>query len=170
MTAPDEHSLEDRLADAPLDSDDLAVLDALRAFYDETDPVPAGLVERIKFELTLDALHAELATLTQLELADSGARGATTEDVRTITFTAESLTTMITVSPNDDGTVRVDGWAAPGANIRIEARLTAEVRETVADDDGRFVFATLPTGLARFSLYLPRGDDVTTVVTPTLEL
>ncbi len=170
MNAPNPRALEDELAAGPLDSDDLVVLHALRAYYDETDPVPPGLAERIKFELTLDALHAELATLTQLELSDSGARGATTEDVRTITFTADSLTMMITVSPNDDGTVRVDGWAAPGANVRIEARLTVEVRETVADEDGRFVFEALPTGLARFSLYVPRGEDVTTVVTPTLEL
>ena len=31
------------------------------------DPVPDGLVERIQFEITLDALHAEVATLTQLD-------------------------------------------------------------------------------------------------------
>ena len=60
----------------PLDRDDFALLNSLRAFYDEHDPVPDGLVERIQFEITLDALHAEVATLTQLDLADAGARGA----------------------------------------------------------------------------------------------
>ena len=39
-------------------------------------------MERIQFEITLDALHAELATLTQLDLATSGARSASTRPSR----------------------------------------------------------------------------------------
>src|SRR5690242_13005951 len=72
---------EGQLAEQPLDNEDLAVLNAIRAMYDEADPVPAGLVERIQFEITLDALEAELATLMQLDLADAGARGTATESV-----------------------------------------------------------------------------------------
>ena len=106
---------EERLAAEKLDPSDYAILNSLRAFYDETDPVPDGLVERIQFEITLDALHAEVATLTQLDLAASGARGTATEAVRTITFTSESLTTMVTLTPQPAGTLRIDGWAAPGA-------------------------------------------------------
>ena len=60
-TADDDRlALEERLAAEPLDPEDLALLDSLRVYYDEHDPVPDGLVERIQFELTLDALQAEI--------------------------------------------------------------------------------------------------------------
>ena len=57
MNASDA-SHEAELAGQPLDPSDFALLNFLRAYYDEHDPVPDGLVERIQFELTLDALHA----------------------------------------------------------------------------------------------------------------
>ena len=104
MNVSDDRELEDLLAAEKLDPTDFAILNSLRAFYDENDPVPDGLVERIQFEITLDALHAEVATLTQLDLETSGARSAATESVRTITFTSESLTTMVTLTQQADGT------------------------------------------------------------------
>jgi hypothetical protein len=165
-----EPAVEDRLAGEPLDATDFAVLESLRDFFAESDPVPSGLVERIQFEITLDALQAEIATLTQLDLADSGARGATTEDVRTITFTSASLTTMVTVTAEPDGSVRVDGWAAPGAGLRVELLLPDGPRETYADDTGRFVFEGVPRGLSKFAMHVPQGEGFSTVLTPTIEL
>ncbi len=170
MNSADDRALEERLAAEPMDRDDFAVLNAIRAYWDEHDPVPDGLVERIQFELTLDALHAEVATLTQLDLSAAGARGSATESVRTITFTSESATTMVTITPAADDLVRVDGWAAPGAGIRVELVLTDGARETIADEDGRFVFDAVPTGLAKFVLHLPGGTGSATVVSPTIEL
>jgi hypothetical protein len=167
---PREPLLEDRLAGEPLDREDFAVLESLRNYFEGTDPVPTGLVERIQFEITLDALQAEIATLTQLEFADSGARGVTTEDVRTITFTSASLTTMVTLTAEPDGSVRVDGWAAPGAGLRVELLLPDGPRETYADDAGRFVFEGVPRGLSKFAMYVPRGEEFSTVLTPTIEL
>lgn len=171
MTSADDDriALEEQLATEPLDTDDLALLNSLRAYYDEHDPVPDGLAERIQFELTLDALEAEVATLTQLDLASAGARSAATESVRTITFTSESMTTMVTITPDGEGSVRIDGWAAPGADIRVEILLTGGTRETYADADGRFVFEEVPTGLVKFALHPPDGGS-TTVVSPTMEL
>jgi hypothetical protein len=169
MNSADDRALSE-LANSPLDQNDLALLNSLRAFYDEHDPVPDGLVERIQFELTLDALHAEVATLTQLDLSDAGARGSATESVRTITFTSESATTMVTVSPQGEDLVRVDGWAAPGAGIRVELLLADGTRETIADEDGRFVFDQVPSGLAKFALHLPADTGSATVVSPTIEL
>ena len=170
MNSADDRALEARLAAEPIDHDDLALLNSLRAYYDEHDPVPDGLVERIQFELTLDALQAEVATLTQLDLSTSGARGFATEAARTITFTSESATTMVTISPQGEDLVRVDGWAAPGDGIRVELLLADGARETTADEDGRFVFDSVPTGLAKFALHLPAGATSATVVSPTIEL
>jgi len=169
MNASDA-SHEAELAGQPLDPSDFALLNFLRAYYDEHDPVPDGLVERIQFELTLDALHAELATLMQMDMAGAGVRSAAPEAVRTITFTSESLTTMVTLTPQPDGTVRVDGWATPGAGIRVELLLADGPSETYADDDGRFVFEDVPSGLAKFVMYVPRGEDISTVLSPTIEL
>ena len=169
MNASDA-SHEAELAGQPLDPSDFALLNFLRAYYDEHDPVPDGLVERIQFELTLDALHAELATLMQMDMAGAGVRSAAPEAVRTITFTSESLTTMVTLTPQPDGTVRVDGWATRGAGIRVELLLTDGPRETYADDDGRFVFEDVPSGLAKFVMYVPRGEEISTVLSPTIEL
>lgn len=169
-TADDDRlALEERLAAESLDADDFALLNSLRAYYDEHDPVPDGLVERIQFELTLDALQAEVATLTQLDLAGAGTRSAATESVRTITFTSESMTTMVTITPDGEGSVRIDGWAAPGAGIRVEILMADGTRETHADDDGRFVFEQVPTGLVKFALH-PADGESTTVVSPTMEL
>ena len=170
----DDLTADDRelaLAGEPLTEADYALLDSLQALYDETDPVPDGLVERIQFEITLDALHAELATLTQLDLAGSGARSASTESVRTITFTAETVTTMVTISPQPDGSVRVDGWVAPGAGLLVEVLLADGARRTHADDDGRFVVEGLPAGLAKFALHTTdAAGSPHTVVSPTIEL
>jgi len=170
MTTPDPPDAQlDALAAEPLDETDLALLDALRGVLEQTDPVPTGLVERLEFELTLDALHAEVATLTQVDLVGSGARSAT-ESVRTITFTSESVTTMVTVTPQAAGTVRVDGWAAPGAGIQVELLQHTGSQQTEADEDGRFVFEQVPAGLTKFVLQVTRGGGVATVLSPAVEL
>ncbi|MFP5282826.1 MAG: hypothetical protein ACLGIF_05180 [Actinomycetes bacterium] len=128
------------------------------------------MVDRITFEMTLEALYREATRLTQLELADTGIRTAATEAVRTITFTSDSLTTMVTLTPHADGTVRVDGWVAPGAHVRVEVLLTDGPMETEADADGRFVFEHVPNGLAKFALHTSRGMETSTVISPTIEL
>ena len=158
------------LATEELDSADFALLNSVRAYYDERDPVPDGLVDRIQFQLTLDALRTEVATLTQLDLATAGTRSATTEAVRTITFTSDSVTTMVTLTPLGDGSVRVDGWAAPGAGILVELLLPDGPHNTYADDDGRFVFEGVPSGLAKFALHVPHGTELFTVLSPAIEL
>ena len=48
------------------------------------------------------------------------ARG--TEQSRTITFDSDSLTIMIRIDANQDGTVRVDGWLAPPQRREIEMK------------------------------------------------
>ena len=161
---------EELLAAEELDPRDFALLNSVRAYYDEHDPVPDGLTDRIQFQLTLDALTTEVATLTQLDMASAGTRGAAMEAVRTITFTSDSVTTMVTITPLGDGTVRVDGWAAPGAGIRIEVLLPDGPRDTYADDDGRFVFEGVPCGLAKFALYVPRATAFSTVLSPASEI
>lgn len=153
-------------AAAPIDDEDVALLEQVRALWDAHDPVPEGLGGRIEFALTLDALETEVATLTQLDLTTTGSRAADTEAVRTVTFTSETLDTMVTLTDAPDGMVRVDGWIAPGAAMRVEVLVEGATLEADADDDGRFVLESVPKGLAKFALH-PAGR---TVLSPTIEL
>jgi hypothetical protein len=135
MTSP---SLDD-FANGEIDATDTNTLARMRAVYDALDPVPLGLVDRIQFGITLDALHAEIAQLQRTQdLVGVRADGAT--DVQTVTFTSSSLTTMVTITPSGPDHVRVDGWIAPGAGVEVDLRIVDDLRTTQADDDGRFVF------------------------------
>ncbi|MBV9594871.1 MAG: carboxypeptidase regulatory-like domain-containing protein [Actinobacteria bacterium] len=163
----------DTLAAAELDVDDIATLRRVAALYDLADPVPDGLVERIQFDMTLDALHAEIAKLQRLESELVGARGGAepgATEVQTVTFTSPSLTTMVTITPAGAERVRLDGWAAPGAGVRVELRTEGADRTVVADEDGRFVFDDVPRGLAQFVLRSGTDPAKPPVITPSIEI
>jgi hypothetical protein len=167
MTDSRQPSL-DELAAGVIDDVDVDVLRQTAELYGALDPVPAGLVDRINFGLTLEALHAEVAEL-QRSANLVGVRADTDSDVQTVTFTSTTLTTMITLTPTSGDRVRIDGWIAPGGHVTVELRGRAESRQTRSNDDGRFVFEDVPRGLAQFVLR-PAVDDSHTVVTPAIEI
>ena len=107
----------------------------IRSMFEAADPVPAGLVDRIRLSVALAGLNgdldSELARLTVHEAAL--ARGAP-EESRTITFDSSSLTIMIRIDSNADGTVRVDGWLVT-ATRREAWRVAAAGRKTQPADD-----------------------------------
>jgi hypothetical protein len=125
---------------------DERVLAMIRSMYESADPVPADLVDRIRFSVALAGLEYELA---RLSVEEAGlARGAS-EESRTITFDSSSLTIMIRIDSNADGTVRVDGWVAPPQRCQVEITLADGAVTTDADADGRFAFPSVPRGTAR---------------------
>jgi hypothetical protein len=135
----------DAPADGPLDDFDLAMLNDVRDAFERADPMPADLPERIKFALVLRNLEAEVALLAaDDDLQPAGARGV--EQTRTVTFDSASLTIMIRIESNGNGTVRVDGWLAPPERRVIELRTEAETLTAVSDEQGRFAFACVPHG------------------------
>ncbi len=159
-------------ADEPMDELDLAILDGIREIFGQADPMPADLPERIKFSLALRDLEAEVARLAEQEdprlLA---ARGA--EQSRTITFDSDSLTIMIRIDFNKDGTARVDGWLEPPQRREIEMRTAADALLAVSDEQGRFAFASVRRGTARLSVRPGepgQGGSGRPVVTPALIL
>lgn len=152
---------------APLDHIDHEILDRLAAAHARLDPPPADLDERVLFAVALPDLDAEVARLAGL--AATTARGS--ERTRTITFDAESRTVMITIADQPDGSVRLDGWLAPAAALRVELRLPEPepARSVTADPAGRFVFDRVPHGLAQLLVHPPEpGGGM--VVTPSLAL
>lgn len=168
MTPPPRPTLEE-LAAADIDATDIEVLRRTAAVYDALDPVPGGLVDRIQFDITLDALHAEIAQLQRSgDLV--GVRSEDATEAQTVTFTSAHLTTMVTITEISSERVRIDGWVAPGGGVSVELRRVDGSESTVADADGRFVFADVSRGLAQFVLRPPASAQQHPVITPSVEL
>lgn len=167
MTSPSSRPGLDELARGAIDEIDADTLRQVAACWDEVDPVPDGLIDRIKFGITLDALHAEIA---ELQRSDElvGVRAEPGTEAQTVTFTSSRLSVMVTITPSGVDRVRIDGWVAPGGGVDVELRVIGGVRTTRTDADGRFVFADAPRGLAQFTLRPPVGGQP--VVTPSIEL
>lgn len=134
-------------ADEPLDNTDFGLLDDIRELYEAIDPMPADLPLRIRFSLALRDLEVEVARLAEEEQLAVAARGP--ELSRTITFDSQSLTIMIRIDANQDGTVRVDGWLAPPQRRDIDMKTEAKSLTTASDEQGRFAFTQVPRGTAQ---------------------
>jgi hypothetical protein len=138
-------------AAGPLDDADLGILDGVREMFEAADATPAGLPGRIRFSLALRDLDVEMARLAAEE--DSpvlAVRGV--EQSRLITFDSDSLTIMIRIDANADGTARVDGWLAPPQHREIEMKTSAESLHVASDEQGRFAFAAVPREARRRGL------------------
>ena len=145
--------------------EDAALLAAVGAVLDAADPVPPGLVDRVRFAIELDDVDAELARLVEVS---SLAAARSDEYTRLVTFQSDSLTIMITLEQGADGTTRIDGWLTPAACRRIEVRGPAGTRSADADDTGRFSLDGLPAGAVRLVVHDPGSTH--RIITPTIEL
>jgi len=159
--------IEATLAAGAPDNTDRILLGDVGELYTRLDPPPDGLAEQVKFELTLAALHAEIAELEQLTSA--GVRHDDFTTTGSVTFTSSSLSLMVTLAPEPDGTtVRVDGWVT-GGETDVELRVAGRSQHATADFNGRFVLSNVQRGPARFILR-PLTAGVRPVITPTIEI
>lgn len=161
------------LADQPLDATDTALLTEVAALYDVVDPVPADLVERVRFALALDEVFDEVAQITRVPVDAAAVRSGLADAVctDTLTFAAEHLSAMVTVTRSGAGRVRVDGWVSPVGERRVVVRMQGTALETSTDDSGRFVVDDLREGFAQL-VFHPRDDEQAEglVVTPLFKL
>ncbi len=167
-----EQELE--LAAQPLDAADAAVLDEVARLLTQVDPVPEDLVERVQFSIALDEMYAEVAQITRMPMDAMAVRSEPGVGTRTetLTFSADRLTAMVTVTRLGAGRLRVDGWLAPEGRMGVSLRMQEDTHETEADEAGRFVFDNLPDGFAQLA-FRPVGEDEDTdavVVTPLFQL
>jgi hypothetical protein len=171
MTSDDDAAGQPRESDLDAAAD-FEILDGIRELFELIDPMPADLPERVGFALAMRGLESELARLVSEDSPElAGARG--TERSRTVTFDSASLSIMIRVEENKDGSVRVDGWLAPAQRREIELQASAETLSGSSDADGRFAFAAVPAGTARLVVAAAARDEGAggpSVVTPALEL
>lgn len=168
----DDQTRLDELENTPIDEGDLRALATLRAVYEVGDPVPPSLLDRIKFAITLDDLEAEVARLQRESVPElAGARADDVLKAQTVTFTSDTLTTMVTITPLMGSGVRIDGWATPGAFLEVELRIGDATMRVTADADGRFVFGQVPHGLAQLVLRQNEGEAGDhPVITPAIEI
>lgn len=161
-------------ADGLVDELDEAVLADLARLVGTADPVPAGLVERALFALTLENLRAEMMELRHVETPALAARGNEADEremvrVSTITFACEPVTVMITMSESPTGGLCIDGWVAPAERYRVELYRPGDHIGVDSDEDGAFVLFDVPYGPT--CLALRRADGTgPTVCTPVIEL
>jgi len=163
-------SVEARSAGEPLDELDARILAGVRSLWDALDPVPSTLVDQIRFAMDLESADFEVLRLTE-RMRFEVARGE--EQSRLITFDSDSLTIMIKIDLNRNGTVRVDGWLTPPASHPIELRTTAGSLSTASDDGGRFALDGITPGMAQLVVRptgTVNGNRERTVTTPSIVL
>lgn len=156
-----------------IDESDLATLASLAEAFDEIDPLPDGLVERLRFGLAMGEMIAEVAELTRMSYDAMAVRGDSSAPVRTqtLTFDADAVTAMVTVQRIMPERLRIDGWLAPATSMRIRLRMQGERRQTLTDESGRFSFDNLPEGFAQLTFHPTEPEDAdAAVVTPLFEL
>ena len=158
-----------------IDARDLANLGQVRDLFAHADPVPSDLAERIKFAITVHALHAEVAELMDSALLVTRGTDAKIEPTPTdsVTFTAASVSLMVSAGPSDaedaDDRVRVDGWVTV-AGAQVEAVTTEGSRTAISDANGRFVLDDLPHGPVHFVVTDPGNEDMRPVITPAIQI
>ncbi|MGB3441336.1 MAG: hypothetical protein WBA97_21510 [Actinophytocola sp.] len=151
--------------DATASDEDAGLLAALWTVLETADPMPPGLVDRVRFAIELDDVDAELLRLVELS---SLVAARSDEFTRLVTFQGDSLTIMITLEQGADGTTRIDGWLTPAACRRVEARCAAGPLSTESDDTGRFSLDAVPSGTVR--LVVHDAASTRRVITPTIEV
>jgi hypothetical protein len=163
-------------SDAPLDDSDVALLARVATMLDVADPVPADLVERVQFSLALDEVFAEVAEMTRV-LDDALAVRTDLADAtrtETVTFSAERLTAMVTLSRVGTGRVRIDGWITPSGVRTVALRMQGQDLTVQTDESGRFVADDLREGFVQLVFHPREGEDTGDggglVVTPLFKL
>ncbi|GAB3497922.1 hypothetical protein [Flexivirga sp.] len=156
----------DELSNGPIDAADERVLRALGSILSASDPAPAGLADRVKFALTVEALGAQVAEL--LEPAPVGVRSSY-DTITTVTFSGDEVTVLLTLEPQRRPRRRITGWLST-------ADATARVHgpdgpvDAAIDEDGRFEIEFTRAGLVHLVIQLPGDPPGRPVVTPPIQI
>ncbi|WP_290059780.1 hypothetical protein [Amycolatopsis solani] len=153
-------------ANEPLDELDFRLLAGVRELWEDADPMPATLVEQIRFAIALEDVDLEVMRIREQE--GLAVTRSAAEQGRLITFDSESLTIMVNVSPEAAGTMRLDGWLTPPAEHPIEVRTANGPLTTTSDAEGRFAVNGVAHGMVQV-LVRTLGRS-RTVSTPAIEL
>ncbi|KZE89359.1 hypothetical protein [Microbacterium sp. TNHR37B] len=139
--------------------DDAVLFHALRRTWEEIDPMPADLVDRMVASVATADLSREYALLTlvsQTELA--AVRGDA--DALTLQFSDGTASVLVHVVAAADGRRRVDGWIdAAAVSVEIEQD---EHTWSAVPEHGRFAFDDVPSGMTRLRIVLEETTEAGT--------
>ena len=162
---------------SPTDLSREGLLKIVRQVWEEHDPVPEGLVDRMSAVVQTEAILAdtdldyELLVLVERSAELAGARGTAAYTLR---FAHGETEVLLRAVGNESGGARLDGWLAPAVAMRIRATEVTDHGEgrsweVETDAHGRFEFGDLPTGLFRLWL-TPLDSDAAAFGTPAFEI
>ncbi|WP_127820126.1 hypothetical protein [Microbacterium sp. CPCC 204701] len=147
---------------------DAALFARMRHMWEEVDPVPADLVDRMVAAVAVEDLSREYALLTLVEGSFAAVRGE--NDTATLQFSDGTTSVLLHVTATEDGGRRVDGWVDATA---LAIRLVQGEREWAADpgEHGRFAFEEVTPGVARLRLVVRAADgELRDFQTPQFEV
>ena len=147
---------------------DAALFARMRRLWQEVDPVPAALVDRMVAAVAVADLTREYALLTLVEGGLSAVRGES--DTATLQFSDGTTSVLLHVTATEDGGRRIDGWVDASA---LAIRLVRDEREWAAEpgEHGRFAFDDVPPGMARLRLVVRAADgEIGDFQTPQFEV
>jgi hypothetical protein len=159
-------------ADSPLDATDLALLADVAAMLEVADPMPTDLVQRVQFALALDEVFEEVAQMSRVPDDALAVRTDLADATRTetVTFSADRLTSMVTLTRIGPGRVRIDGWVTPTGVRRIALRMQGADVSVTSDESGRFVADDLREGFVQLVFHPLESESDGLVVTPLFKL
>jgi hypothetical protein len=141
--------------------DDVRLLTALNAMYDQDDPVPEDVLEAARGAFLWRDFDAELAKLLDAESLTGQAVRAT-GDQHLLTFESEHLTFVVESTELVQGRKLVGQIVPAGPReLWLESADGATAAASV-DELGRFSLPQLPAGPARLRCELPDGTRVVT--------
>ena len=134
---------------------DAALFARMRRMWEDVDPVPADLVDRMVAAVAVEDLSREYALLTLVEGTFAAVRGET--DTATLQFSDGTTSVLLHVTATEGGDRRVDGWVDATA---LAIRLIQGDREWSAEpgEHGRFAFDEVTPGMARLRLVVRDAD------------
>lgn len=139
---------------------DAEIMTGLGRILGRLDPMPPVLDEMVLLALATADLDLELAQL----VADDH-RPVRGERSRELRFAAAMTTVLLSISPGDRGSVRLDGWLDPAQPATVTVQQAGRAaRATGADKAGRFTIERLSAGTARLVIELRDGTRFGTPV------
>ncbi|MCC2033689.1 hypothetical protein [Microbacterium allomyrinae] len=147
---------------------DAALFARMRRMWEDIDPVPADLVDRMVAAVAVEDLSREYALLTLVDGTLAAVRGET--DTATLQFSDGTTSVLLHVTATEDGGRRVDGWVDGSA---LAIRLVQGERDWTADagEHGRFAFDEVTPGMAQLRLVVrDASGDLRDFQTPQFEV
>jgi len=147
---------------------DAALFARMRAMWQDVDPMPAELVDRMVAAVAVEDLSREYALLTLVSGELAAVRGEA--DTATLQFSDGTTSVLVHVTVTEDGARRIDGWVDAAA---LAVKLVQGEREWTAElgAHGRFAFEEVKPGVSRIRMVVrDDGGEIREFQTPQFEV